>query len=127
MNNIAEVIIIILASIIAIPIIFLGLIGSAFLLILGLITRSSILWSFGFNIAYSIDQFGNALLLGDPDETISSRTGRALLSNQAKRFVYPLGWVIDGLALIFGDKNHVRKSVETNQQIKKELWSWIKP
>jgi hypothetical protein len=28
------------------------------------------------NILISLDQFGNSLLLGDPDETISSRLGR---------------------------------------------------
>ncbi len=29
-----------------------------------------------YNVVLSVDQLGNSLLLGDPDETISSRIGR---------------------------------------------------
>lgn len=39
------------------------------------------------NILLGLDQFLNILLLGAPDETVSSRTGRAMRSGKPKVFV----------------------------------------
>lgn len=82
----------------------------------------------GFNMLLAVDQLGNAVLLGDPDETISSRVGRAMLSKKQKWFVGTLHKFIDGLFhFLFGERNHCINAVEANMQFKKEVWSWINP
>lgn len=125
-GKVTEYILILVGFITTTPIVIIGLIGAFILFLMGKVSKSQILQGYSFNILYALDQFGNTLLLGDPDETISSRTGRALLSGQAKWYVYPFGWLVDTLALIFNDKNHVRKSVETHLTYEKELWTWQK-
>jgi hypothetical protein len=81
-----------------------------------------------YNLALAFDQFINALLLGDPDESISGRTGRAIASGRAKWFVKPLGCYIDFIfSLLFGEKEHVKNAIEPEEKPHlKELWSWIK-
>lgn len=39
---------------------------------------------YGLNVLISVDQLANALRLGDPDETISSRLGKLKLRNKGK-------------------------------------------
>lgn len=60
-----------------------------------------------WNILISIDQLANTLLGGDPDETISSRTGKLM----DKR-----GWA-KHLAkfLSFFEKDHAQKSIEKDE------------
>lgn len=82
-----------------------------------------------FNILISIDQFVNVFpFLGDPDETISARIGRAIKSGRPRFFVKPLWKIVDAIAyLLAGEKNHCFKSIEPEEPIyKKEIWSWIK-
>ena len=58
------------------------------------------------NILVAIDQFFNTLMLGDPDETISSRAGR----------VWPNTWwskLIDHI--MFWQKNHCYKAIEKGE------------
>lgn len=58
------------------------------------------------NVAIAIDQLGNALMFGDPDETISSRYGRR----------YPnsfFAWFINGL--FFWQNNHVKSAIELDR------------
>lgn len=93
--------------------------------LLGKIVNSDLLINYGFNLAYSIDQLANAFWLGEPDETISSRTGRALKSGKAKWWVPYFGKLVDTLAVLFAkDYDHVRRSIETDEIIKKELDPW---
>jgi hypothetical protein len=81
-----------------------------------------------YNLALAFDQFVNALLLGDPDESISGRTGRAIASGRAKWWVKPLATHIDWMfCYIFGEKNHVANAIEPEEKpLERELWSWIK-
>jgi hypothetical protein len=71
-----------------------------------------------FNILISLDQLGNTLLGGDPDETISSRCAK----NQDKWYWYSLGQVLE-----FIDPGHLEWAIEydegkkTNPPNKKDL------
>jgi len=59
-----------------------------------------------FNILISIDQFFNTLLMGNPDETISSRMGKKVRENKCffcKIICNLLGKL---------DKNHCKNSIE---------------
>jgi hypothetical protein len=74
------------------------------------------------NIAIGIDQFGNTLWGGQPDETISSRIGRIKTANGGKvPWTRPLVKIIDaGLNVI--DKNHSIEAIEHDEfeQTKRE-------
>jgi hypothetical protein len=86
------------------------------------------LYQYIYNLALSFDQFVNTILLGDPDESISGRCGRAIESGHPKWFVLPLAFLIDLLFLmVFGEEDHVKNAIEPEEQPhEKELWSWIK-
>tara|TARA_R110000851_G_scaffold96920_3_gene210222 strand:+ start:300 stop:512 length:213 start_codon:yes stop_codon:yes gene_type:complete len=58
------------------------------------------------NLLISLDQFGNALLGGDPDETISSRAAK----NQHKWY-----WRVLGYFLEFLDPGHLKRSLEKDE------------
>lgn len=62
-----------------------------------------------WNLLISIDQFVNTLFGGDPDETISSRMGRAIRKNEC--------FLCKGICwfLSFFDKDHCAKSVEKDE------------
>jgi len=80
-----------------------------------------------YNILTAIDQFANVLLLGSPDETISSRLGRAMQSGKPKWFVRPIAFVVNlFFRLFFKQKNHVLEYIEPVNNYKSELYSWIK-
>ena len=81
-----------------------------------------------YNLALSFDQSINAILLGDPDESISGRCGRAVASGNPKWFVVPLAKFVDLLFLVlFKEKDHVKNAIEPEEfPHEKELWSWIK-
>lgn len=61
---------------------------------------------YGWNLLIALDQLGNTLLGGDPDETISSRAAK----NQHKWY-----WRYLGYGLEFVDKGHLSKSLETDE------------
>ena len=46
-----------------------------------------------WNILIAIDQLGNSLIGGDPDETISSRAGKA--KKKGRRWAKVLCWALD--------------------------------
>lgn len=122
----------ILIALSLLPALFILIVGLASALLFYAIGRavgSKETVQYGYNLALSVDQHINAVLLGDPDETISGRTGRAILSGRAKPWVPKFGEFVDFLAeKLFGDYNHVVKSVEAEETPKvKELWSWIEP
>ena len=81
-----------------------------------------------YNLGLGLDQFINVLLLGDPDESLSGRMGRALISGAPKWWVIPAAKVLDSVVLaLFGERNHCLNAVEQEERPKeKELWSWIK-
>lgn len=80
-----------------------------------------------YNLILGLDQFINVVLLGDPDESISTRTSRAVRSGKAKPWVYPVAEFID---LLFYnkiwklEKDHVKNSYEPDEKAEKELWKW---
>lgn len=105
-----------------IPVLFLCIL----LFLTGKILRSSLVQQAGFNMLIGLDQFANSILLGDPDETISSRTGRALLSNKRKWFVVPFGAFIDKIFhVLIGQRNHCIDAIEKKKKYR-EIWPWIK-
>ncbi len=62
----------------------------------------------------AIDQGWNAVLLGNPDETISSRVGKAAL--EGKRWALIARAVIDWLFLsLAGQSNHCAESIEWDE------------
>ena len=91
-----------------------------------------------FNLFLALDQLLNALLLGHPDETLSSRLGRTI----GKERYFGVKWLrvlVD--TLFFFDREyrvdgtvieHCEKSIMPLEQenfrtmIDYEIWSWIK-
>jgi hypothetical protein len=59
-----------------------------------------------WNLLIGIDQLGNALIGGDPDETITSRAAKL----QHKRGWRWLGWVLEKI-----DHNHLAKGIELDE------------
>jgi hypothetical protein len=59
---------------------------------------------YSWNLLISLDQLGNSLLGGDPDETISSRAGKA---KGHSKIASALCWVLDKI-----DANHCEDSIE---------------
>lgn len=70
-----------------------------------------------FNLFIALDQLLNAVLLGDPDETISSRI--------AKNPGHPIGDFV-GAILEWIDPGHLAKSVEWDEG-RMELKGWVRP
>ena len=66
---------------------------------------------YGKSVLIALDQLVNALFGGWPDETISSRAWRWELAGVRS---WPRR-LLDGLALIFGDKDHCRESFESER------------
>jgi len=68
-----------------------------------------------FNLLISIDQFGNVLTGGDPDETISSRLGKLKQKHGGNiPWSRPLAKIIDaGLDKI--DTNHSIDAIEADE------------
>lgn len=64
---------------------------------------------YGWNVLLGLDQFLSVLTGGDPDETVSSRVGKAAVSGS--RVGLALEWCLDS---VFG-KGHCRGSIETDE------------
>ncbi len=62
-----------------------------------------------FNVLLGLDQFLSVLTGGDPDETVSSRVGKA--AQAGSRTGLALEWCLDG---VFG-RGHCRSSVEADE------------
>ena len=85
------------------------------------------------NLFLAVDQCLNTLLLGHPDETISSRLGRSIGRERYfwvsyfRRFVDTLFWFDTD-----GERKHCEKSVMPLEQenfrlmIDYEIWNWNK-
>ena len=78
-----------------------------------------------FNIALGIDQFINILLLGDPDDSISGRCGRAMATGKPKWFVRILAPTVDFIFWhLFSQIEHCKNSQEPEEMMYYELWKW---
>ncbi len=88
---------------------------------------------FLYNLFIAIDQLLNTILLGHPDETLSSRLGRTI----GKERYFWVKWLRVGVDTLFwwdkdGEKGHCKKSVMPLEQrnfrkvIDYEIWSWKK-
>lgn len=64
------------------------------------------IWRFVYNILIAIDQLVNVLMLGDPDETISSRAGRVFPNSIWRKFIDKL---------MFWQTNHCHKAIEKDE------------
>ncbi len=70
------------------------------------------------NILIAIDQLLNAILFGDPDETISSRLGKTQRGDHGpiwSTFWMPLRFFVDLLFFPFDGWGHCRKSIEEDE------------
>ena len=72
-----------------------------------------LIYRYFWNVLISLDQLGNVLIGGDPDETISSRCAK----NQHK-----LGWRLLGDFLEWVDPGHLQKSLELDEGIHALRW-----
>lgn len=104
---------------------------AALCFLIGKWTKQDTLWKYGRNKALAIDQWGNAELLGHPDETISSRLGRSY-GHERYFWVRIFRRLVDYYAWkIFKDFDHCRRSVMVLEQESLkfqnyEIWSWNK-
>ena len=64
------------------------------------------------NVLISIDQLGNTLIGGDPDETISSRAGKSVQRNSSNRGGV---WYVLCRMLHWIDKNHCLDAIEEDE------------
>jgi hypothetical protein len=97
--------------------------------LLGLIFRSKSIKTHGKQLALAADQNMNVIWLGDPDETISSRIGRAILSGRPKWYIkFFLRPFVDMMAKLFGDFDHCINAVEKDENMdeKYQVWKWYR-
>lgn len=105
------------------------LITGLFTFFIGSLLKSEKLKAYGYNLLIGVDQMANVVLLGFPDETISGRTGRALVSGKAKWYIKAWRHVLDLGAFILGDgPNHSVRAIEHSEKFDErrdeELWHW---
>lgn len=112
------------------PIMLVELILGATMHGLGLLFKSKKLKAHGLELAMAVDQYMNVVWLGNPDETISSRCGRAIVSGKPKWYIkYLLRPFVDKAAKFFGDgPNHCVNAIEHDENMDKqyEVWKWHK-
>lgn len=98
-------------------------------------TDKGFLKRFTINYFLAVDQLVNTMLMGHPDETISSRLGRAHVDGYRYKWVKYFRMLVD--TLFFFDKGpsgegHCEASIMPLEQenfrkfVDYELWSWIK-
>ena len=63
-------------------------------------------WMWFKNLLLGIDQLGNVIMMGDPDETISSRAGRVFPDTWWSKFI---DW------LMFWQTDHCHKAIEEGE------------
>jgi len=73
-----------------------------------------LLWKYIWNILVAIDQLFNTILLGDPDETISSRFGKWTINAKRGSFKWYLAMGVC-TALHFIDRKHCEKAIEIDE------------
>jgi hypothetical protein len=117
-------------TVIMLPIMLAELILGAALYGIGKLCKSNKLETHGHQLATSVDQYMNVVWLGHQDETISSRTGRAIQSGKPKWYIkHLLHPFVDWAAQRFGDDpNHCVRNIETDLKMEEryEVWKWHK-
>lgn len=117
-----------LAALLVLPALIFQVFVGAFIYLCGKLTKNEKRKQYGYQLALSADQNANAILMGFPDETISSRIGRAVfVHKKPKKFVkYLMHPLVDTLALLFDDKNHCEKAIEHSEEfhLREEVWEW---
>lgn len=107
-----------------------GLIYFGLLNLVGYIIKSKELKHYAGRCLVAPDQWWNAALLGEEDETVSSRLGRALASGRPKSEAKAFAMFVNGIfRLIAGQKNHCLESIEEkylNGAPSDETWNFIK-
>lgn len=83
--------------------------------------RAPKLLQYFWNIGVHLSQTISVLLGGDPDETTSSRCGKAAESGR-KFFKYRLCPLID---FLLGEPGHCLKAIERDEG-RKQVWDWTK-
>lgn len=76
-------------------------------------------WQYSYNLCLATSQLSNTVLGGDPDESLSSRFGRAQEDGvwAAKYGMAPVTNVLVG-------PDHCRRCIEYDEPRNKELWAW---
>jgi hypothetical protein len=74
-----------------------------------------------YNLGLCLSQILSTILGGDPDESVSSRTGKAIRAD-IWYFKHMQGPFIDWF---IGAENHCLDSIEDDEG-KKGLWNWVK-
>ncbi|PWC81246.1 hypothetical protein [Azospirillum sp. TSH64] len=70
-------------------------------------------------VLVALDQLANAILGGDPDETISSRLGKARRGDfgpSLARLTAPIRWAVDAVfRVVFRQARHCESSIEEDE------------
>lgn len=85
--------------------------------------QRSLLAQYLWNLLISLDQFLNALMGGDPDETVSSRCARILHTFAESGTRAPWFWHKLGRILEFLDPGHLKRSLEKDEGFD-ETFTW---
>lgn len=91
---------------------------------IGRLFKNKELETYGIRVALGADQMGNGFAAGFPDETISSRVGRAIATGRPKAVARFLKVAINGI--FFWEENHVIDAIEHDEEFDKryEPWPW---
>lgn len=100
-------ILLILSLLINIPGILIGLLCGVSVFLLGKLIRDDRVTKLGWNQLIGQDQAANSMTGGDPDETISSRTGKLM---DSRPWAKALAWF---LALF--ERDHAEKAIEEDE------------
>jgi hypothetical protein len=76
-------------------------------------------WQYMYNVTLAGSQFSNAVLGGDPDESLSSRLGRA-----ERDGVWPVKYAVSPAADLLIGPSHCWGSIEEDESRRMELWPW---
>jgi len=80
----------------------------------------NIILKYFYNIFVSIDQLLNTLFAGDPDETISSRIGKALRDGSTNKILINLSNFLSWI-----QPDHCKYSIEEDEG-GDQIWNWAK-
>lgn len=75
-----------------------------------------------WNLLVALSQLTNALLLGDPQETLSQRTGRHYINHPFPSTTAIVFYHVIN-AIFFWEDDHVAESIDGISKTK-EIWEW---
>lgn len=106
---------------------FVALMGSIFFIAKA--AGSKKLSKYAYNSLYGIDQAANTVLAGHPEETISSRLGRARIQGYRFWWVRFLRFVVDVLSYPLDGPDHCVRAAKhegLKMNLNREIWNWSK-